>query len=266
MYKENFYSAFDNMENRKKAEFNLVLEEICVLLIKIVPKLLKKFYENLDILLYVSIPNIGQEMEKDPQNERECLNLNFLFFNTVSFYFLGCVEILKEIQKRIEFFKYTYSEYILINKYLNLARYDSSKINSIANIHISKTVKDKQILEKLEIGLGIKEKKEIFNEDILERFHQRLKSQKILYDSIKINRINSALNFNNKSFSFKKYGSFKKTGKNILEKKENKSLLNNPLVKNIMKYFKNNIKSQIISQQVIERYKTKEQLDNQIYM
>ncbi len=52
----------------------------------------------------------------------------------------------------------------------------------------------------------------------------------------------------------------------VLEKKENKSLLNNPLVTNMMKYFKNNIKSQIISQQVIERYKTKEQLDNQIYM
>ena len=266
MYKDNFYSAFDNMENRKKAEFNLVLEEICVLLIQIVPKLLKKFYENLDILLYVTVPNIGQEMEKEPENEKECLNLNFLFFNTVSFYFLGCVEILKEIQKRIEYFKYTYSEYNLINKYLNLVRYDSSKINSIANIHISKTVKDKEILEKLEIGLGIKEKKETFNDDILERFHKRLQNQKILYDSTKINRINSALNLSNNSFSRKKYGSFKKTGKNILEKKDIKSLLNNPLVTNMMKYFKNNIKSQIISQQVIERYRTKEQLDNQIYM
>ena len=266
MYKDNFYSAFDNMENRKKAEFNLVLEEICVLLIQVVPKLLKKFYENLDILLYVTVPNIGQEMEKEPENEKECLNLNFLFFNTVSFYFLGCVEILKEIQKRIEYFKYTYSEYNLINKYLNLVRYDSSKINSIANIHISKTVKDKEILEKLEIGLGIKEKKETFNDDILERFHKRLQNQKILYDSTKINRINSALNLSNNSFSRKKFGSFKKTGKNILEKKEIKSLLNNPLVTNMMKYFKNNIKSQIISQQVIERYRTKEQLDNQIYM
>ena len=266
MYKDNFYSAFDNMENRKKAEFNLVLEEICVLLIQVVPKLLKKFYENLDILLYVTVPNIGQEMEKEPENEKECLNLNFLFFNTVSFYFLGCVEILKEIQKRIEYFKYTYSEYNLINKYLNLVRYDSSKINSIANIHISKTVKDKEILEKLEIGLGIKEKKETFNDDILERFHKRLQNQKILYDSTKINRINSALNLSNNSFSRKKYGSFKKTGKNILEKKDIKSLLNNPLVTNMMKYFKNNIKSQIISQQVIERYRTKEQLDNQIYM
>ena len=266
MYKDNFYSAFDNMENRKKAEFNLVLEEICVLLIQIVPKLLKKFYENLDILLYVTVPNIGQEMEKEPENEKECLNLNFLFFNTVSFYFLGCVEILKEIQKRIEYFKYTYSEYNLINKYLNLVRYDSSKINSIANIHISKTVKDKEILEKLEIGLGIKEKKETFNDDILERFHKRLQNQKILYDSTKINRINSALNLSNNSFNRKKFGSFKKTGKNILEKKDIKSLLNNPLVTNMMKYFKNNIKSQIISQQVIERYRTKEQLDNQIYM
>ena len=35
----------------------------------------------------------------------------------------------------------------------------------------------------------------------------------------------------------------------------NKSLLNNPLVLNMMKYFKNTVKSQIISQQVIDIYR-----------
>ena len=161
MHKGIFYSAFDNMRNKQKAEFNSVIEETCVLLIKIVPKLLKQFYENLDKLLYVNIPDINQEMEKNPENEKECLNFNYTFFNIVSFYFYACVDILKEIKKRIEYFKYTYSEYIILNKYINLARYNTSKINSIAQINILKTMKDKEILEKFEIGLGIKEKKMI---------------------------------------------------------------------------------------------------------
>ena len=258
MHKGIFYSAFDNMENKQKALFNLVLEEICVLLIKLVPKLLKNFYDNLDKLLYVSNPNIYLEMEKEPWNEKECLNYNYLFLNIVSFYFLACVDILKEIRKRVEYFKYNSSEYIIINNYLDLARYDSCKINSMAKIHISKTIKDKEILERFEIGLGIKEKKNNDNEDMLERYRKR-QQQKMLEDTLKIDRINSALNFKAKSFSAKKLDGKKDQNKYNFEKRDLKSLLNSPLVINMMKYFKNNIKSQIISQQVIERYKIKDQ-------
>ena len=259
MHKGIFYSAFDNMRNKQKAEFNSVIEETCVLLIKIVPKLLKQFYENLDKLLYVNIPDINQEMEKNPENEKECLNFNYTFFNIVSFYFYACVDILKEIKKRIEYFKYTYSEYIILNKYINLARYNTSKINSIAQINILKTMKDKEILEKFEIGLGIKEKKNDFNDNILDRYHKR-HQQKLFQETSKLDRINSAINFKNKSYSSKKLSKIGLNGNNqfILEKREMKSILNNPVIINMMKYFKKNIKSQIISQQVIERYKIKE--------
>lgn len=260
MYKGLFYSAFDNMENKQKAAFNLVLEEICVVLIKIVPKLLKNFYDNLDKLLYVEVPDIRQEMGKEPWNEKECLNYNYLFFNIVTFYFLACVEILKEIEKRNEYFKYTYPEYVIINNYLNLARFDSCKINSIAKNHIIKTIKDKEILERFEIALGIKEKRYNLNDDVLERYHKRQQNQKILEDTMKLDRINSALNFKHKTYRSRKLHGKKKGV--IIEKRNIKSLLNNPLVLNMMKYFKTSVKSQIISQQVIERYKTNEQINN----
>ena len=257
MYKGIFYSAFDNMENSQKAKFNLILEEICVLLIKIVPKLLKNFYDNLDKLLYVDIPDIDLEIEKEPENEEKCLNLNYSFFNKVTFYFFACVEILKEIEKRIEFFKFSCSEYTLINNYLNLIRFDTTKINSIARNHIVKTTKDMEILEKFEIGLGIKSKKLQNEEDILERYRKRHNQQKIFDDMLKKERINSTLNFNIRSFKMKKIVG-RKGNKYIYERRNFKSLLNNPLVIKMMKYFKNNVKSQIISQQVIERYKEKE--------
>lgn len=258
MYRAVFYSAFDNMQNKQKAEFNSVLEEISVILMKIVPRILKKFYENLDLLLYASIPDISQEMEKEPENEKECLNLNYMFFNTVTFYFLGCIEILKEIESKMVFFKYSLPEYTSINNYLNLARYDTSKINSMAKAHISKTIKDKEILDKFEVGLGLKPKKVFFNDDLFERLHKRANDKQLFENTTKINRINSALNLSNKSNNYSKLNNFRKTGKIGFEKKDRKYLLNNPMVMSMMKYFKNSVKSQIISQQVIERYKAKE--------
>ena len=70
----NFFLAFENMDNYKKAEFNLTLEELCFLLIETVPKLLQKFYDSLDRVLYIKIPDIEKEMEKIPRNEKECLD------------------------------------------------------------------------------------------------------------------------------------------------------------------------------------------------
>ena len=43
-----------------------------------------------------------------------------------------------------------------------------------------------------------------------------------------------------------------------IKNNKNNSILNSSLIKDMMKYFENNIKAQIISQQVIERFKTKE--------
>lgn len=263
MHKGKFYSAFDNMNNKKKAEFNLVLEEICFLLIKIVPQLLKNFYVHLERLLYVKFPDVEQEMEKVPQNEKECLNYNYSFFNIVTFYFNACIEILREIDKKNKYFKYTFSEYSVINNYLNLIRYDSCIINSIAKNQISKTITDNEILEKFEIGLGIRKIKKNTNEDIFERYYKRLK-HKILDETIKLDRINSALNFKSKSFSSRKLIG-KKGNKLYFGKRNIKSLLNNPVVINMMKYFKNSIKSQIISQQAIELYKIKEE-NNKIFI
>ena len=39
---------------------------------------------------------------------------------------------------------------------------------------------------------------------------------------------------------------------------KNTSILNSSLIKNMMKYFQKNVKAKIISQQVIERFKTNE--------
>ena len=68
MLKKDFRLAFINMENPIKAEFNYIIEELCVVLIRIIPQLLKGFYNSLDQLLFISIPGIDEEMKKKPSN------------------------------------------------------------------------------------------------------------------------------------------------------------------------------------------------------
>ena len=248
----NFFLAFENMDNYKKAEFNLTLEELCFLLIETVPKLLQKFYDSLDRILYIKIPDIEKEMEKIPRNEKECLDLNSSFLNQVALYFMGCADVLKEIKKRIDYYKFKDNEFLVIDNYLDLARYDTSKINSMAEIYIDRMKKEEKILEKMEVGLGIRKKKKHLVEDIFERTHKRYTQS--FKDEIKLERINSTLNLKSNVFL-----NDEKRNKFILMRRaQNLNILNQPVITALMKYFKDNIKSQIISEQVFERFKSKE--------
>ena len=252
MYTDVFNSAFDNMENKYKAKINIILEEICVILIKIVPKLLKKFfYDALDIMLYASVPDIKAEMEKKPENEKECLSLNLSFFIIVCDYFTGCIEIFEEIINKIEDFKFFKTEYYKINLFLDLVRNDTSKLNLMIKNYILKTNKDKEVFENFEIGIGIKQKCRYNKYNILERFNMRQRNN-IPEEHLKLNRINVALDFK-KNYSESKISYYKRKylGKS-------KYLLDSSLVANMMKYFKRNVQSQIIAQQVIDRYRNKE--------
>ena len=248
-----FFSAFDYMDNLKKAEFNLTLEELCFILIETVPKLLQKFYEDLESVLYVKIPDIEKEMEKIPKNEKECLELNCAFLNSVTIYFLGSFEVLQEIQKRIDYYKFKDTEFLEIDNLLDLARFDISKINSMAEIYIEKMKKEKVIIEKMEMGLGIIKKKKFVVEDIFERTHKRYSQN--FKEEMKLERINSTLNLKRSKF----LNDEKRSKFILMRRAQNLNLLNQPIVGALMKYLKSNIKSQIISEQVFERFKLKEE-------
>ena len=255
MIKRDFRLAFINMENPVKAEYNYILEELCALLINIIPQLLKGFYNSLDQLLFITIPGIDDEMQKKPANEIECLKFNINFFNKVSDYFSACVDIFNVIQKQIAEFKYTSNEFQPLNKNLDLARYDSTRLISMADSYIEKTKNDEDIFSKFEIGLNLKKKKIKESEEIddFERFHKRRRI-KVNGEFIKIDRINSALNIASNGM----VKDISDENRKRIKNNKNNSILNSSLIKDMMKYFENNIKAQIISQQVIERFKTKE--------
>ena len=252
MYKNDFLEAFNNMESYQKAEFNYNIEEICCVIIKIIPIIFQNYYDIIKKLLYIVIPDLDEEREKKPENEKECLNLNYSFLNASSEYFNICFEVYKVLNKKYDRFIYSINEFAPLNSYLDLARYNTTNLISTANSFINKTKNDIKILNKLEVGLKMKkaEKEEV---DIFERYHRR--HRKVALDEdIKIERINRALNLKsrinrpeiNEAKCFDKY----KVNKKV-------SAFNSSVFRDMMKYFKPSIKVKIIAQQVIDRYEQK---------
>ena len=248
LIKREFRHAFINMENPVKAHFNMIIEEVCILIVKLIPLILKEFYFSLSQLLFINIPQINEEMEKTPSNEIECLKYNIHFFQKVKDYYSACVDIYNVIQKQIAEFKFSPNEFTTLNNILDLARYNSTNLISMANTQIEKTKNDDDIFNNFEIGLNIKKKKYYEKESGFERFHKRRKI-KLLDDKEKINRIKSALNIGTKDL----HNQFIVKLNN--KENENQSILNSYLIKDMMNYFTPEIKQKIISQQVIERFK-----------
>ena len=251
LIKKEFRHAFVNMENLVKAQLNTIIEEECILIIKLVPLILKEFYFSLSQLLYINLPKINEEMEKTPTNEFECLKYNIDFFYKIKEYLTGSIEIYRIIQKQIAEFSFTPNEFNTLNNIIDLARYNSTSLISMSNSYIEKTKNDDDIFNNFKIGVKMEKKKKYEKKDVYDRFQKR-KRIKILTDKDKIERIKSALNIGNKVNNLKFNINLKK---NLDKDSQAPSILNSFLIRDMMKYFTPEIKEQIISQQVIERYK-----------
>ena len=256
MYRNDFFDAFNNMENYQKAEFNYNLEEISCVLIKIIPMILQNYYETIKKLTSIVIPNIKQERLKKPESENQCLNLNYSFFNSSTEFFKICLEVYRVLSNKENRFIYSLTDFCPLNSYLDIVRYCSNNIISMSNAHMNKTKGDKKILEKMEVGLNIKkeDKKEI---DFLERYHLRHKKHESEID-LKIERVKRALNMKIDKIDYNKKRPWKKiTIKKNTSLPQKNSAFNSSLFRNMLKYFKPEIRSRIISLQVVDGFEKK---------
>ena len=156
MYKNDFLEAFNNMESYQKAEFNCNLEETSCVLIKMIPIILQNYYEIVKKLVSIAIPNIKQERLKKPETESQCLNYNYSFFNSSTEYFNICLEVYRILNLKVNRFVYSIQDFGPLNSYLDILRYTTTNIISMSSSFISKTKNDKKILDKMEVGLGLK--------------------------------------------------------------------------------------------------------------
>ena len=267
MYKNDFLEAFNNMESYQKAEFNCNLEETSCVLIKMIPIILQNYYEIVKKLVSIAIPNIKQERLKKPETESQCLNYNYSFFNSSTEYFNICLEVYRILNLKVNRFVYSIQDFGPLNSYLDILRYTTTNIISMSSSFISKTKNDKKILDKMEVGLGLK-KAEVEEVDILERYHKRHRKQNSEWD-LKIERVKRALDMKDGNMSKpedysdkRKYWSkFKIKGKHPGVKR---SAFNNSIFRSMLKYFKPEIKSKIIALQIVDRFEMKKNEMNNI--
>ncbi len=254
MYNGTFLKTFDNLDGILKAEFNSNIEETCFLIVKIIPILLNKFYDSLEQILYTPIPDFEEEIKKHYKTEKDCLNLNYKFLNNVSNYFTGCIEVFKVLKKKIDGYKFSIKDYINLNIYLDLARYNTSSLITFSQNFIDKIENDTKLLNKFEENVKIKKKE--YNkekEDDVERYIRRQKNM-LFSDNLKLKRINNALNINNNFFSDDN-NIDSLNGNNKNKAKNQESILNSKLMNSVLKYIDVSKRQQIIAQRVIERYK-----------
>ena len=267
MYKNDFLEAFNNMESYQKAEFNCNLEETSCVLIKMIPIILQNYYEIVKKLVSIAIPNIKQERLKKPETESQCLNYNYSFFNSSTEYFNICLEVYRILNLKVNRFVYSIQDFGPLNSYLDILRFTTTNIISMSSSFISKTKNDKKILDKMEVGLGLK-KAEVEEVDILERYHKRHRKQNSEWD-LKIERVKRALDMKDGNMSKpedysdkRKYWSkFKIKGKHPGVKR---SAFNNSIFRSMLKYFKPEIKSKIIALQIVDRFEMKKNEMNNI--
>ena len=155
------------------------------------------------------------------------------------------------IQKQIAEFKFSPNEFNILSNILDLARFNSTTLISMANGYIDKTKIDDDIFNNFQIGVNMKKKIESEKETDFERYHKRRRI-KFLNDKEKIDRIKSALNIGNKEID---HGFIFNLNKKKNKINQTPSILDSFLIKDMMKYFIPEIKQQIISQRVIERFK-----------
>ena len=256
MYSAPFINAFNNLTEKYKAKYNQTIEELCAVLMKLPPVLMNKFYDSLDQILYCQIPEMYQEKKIPLANETECMKANYRFFNDVSVYFTGVVEVFRVLAKKIVDLRYPRDKFCKINLLLDTARYDSSTLISFARAYIEKTRVDNKILADFEEGLELREKKRVKeSNDYLERYRAREKKKEIT-DNSKISRVVSALDMDIDLSKRKKYGY--NLGGDYSKCLNQTSLLNLGIVSEMMKYIDKPIRERIIAQRVVERYKENE--------
>lgn len=255
MFSDSFYNAFINLNEKQKAKYNLTIEELCAVLIKLPPLLMNKFYDSLDQILYCTIPVLFEEKKKILNNETQCMKENYKLFIDVSVYFTGCIEVFKVLSKKITDLKFPRNIYCQINLLLDTARFDSSTLIAFAKAYIEKTKSDIKMLIKFEEGLELREKK-VFREsnDYLERYKNR--ERRLNKDeNKKLNRIINALDLD---YKIKRRNQPMEYLGNYNKYLNQTSLLNLGIVSNMMKYIDKPIREKIIAQRVVERYKENE--------
>ena len=250
MFTGNFQKAFKNLNPKQKASFNKTMEDICTILMKLPPLLMKHFYDSLDQILYCAIPDLTEECKKKISNEDECMKENYKVFIDVSNYYTGCVEVFKILTKKISGMKYNRNTYFNITLLLDIARFNSSSLISFAKNYIEKMKEDIKMLNNVEENLHLKKKKKIYqHDDINERLRSKDK-KRIVNENEKLGRIIAALNMEKE-----RVVDFKDLDNKYYLKE---SLLNLSVITNMMGYIDKPIREKIIAQRVVERYKENE--------
>ena len=268
----NYINMFKSLSKKNQINYNKSLEE-CIGIFYLIPQLLLlEFYKFIEKFNNIHLPNKNKFKEKFIFNELECLFYNNKLLKETSDFFRSCFEVYSTLIKNVDKMELSLKNFCNLITLLEKGRFNISNIITISENGIERYENDLKVIKKV-----FKKDKDYFNiitkinndsnNDIQsESFSDKLNNQFLFKknkEKQRIFRIKNALknkyddddnelNINNiKKVNFTNNNK-NNENKNDIEnnKYKFKSILNNKLITNLMKYCKKDVKEDIENRRI----------------
>ena len=268
----NYINMFKSLSKKNQINYNKSLEE-CIGIFYLIPQLLLlEFYKFIEKFNNIHLPNKNKFKEKFIFNELECLFYNNKLLKETTDFFRSCFDVYSTLIKNVDKMELSLKNFCNLITLLEKGRFNISNIITISENGIERYENDLKVIKKV-----FKKDKDYFNiitkinndsnNDIQsESFSDKLNNQFLFKknkEKQRIFRIKNALknkyddddnelNINNiKKVNFTNNNKNNENKNDIENNKfKFKSILNNKLITNLMKYCKKDVKEDIENRRI----------------
>ena len=268
----NYINMFKSLSKKNQINYNKSLEE-CIGIFYLIPQLLLlEFYKFIEKFNNIHLPNKNKFKEKFIFNELECLFYNNKLLKETSDFFRNCFEVYSTLIKNVDKMELSLKNFCNLITLLEKGRFNISNIITISENGIERYENDLKVINKVfkkdkdYLNIITKINNDSNNDKHSESFSDKLNNQFLFKknkEKQRIFRIKNALknkyddddnelNINNiKKVNFTNNNK-NNENKNDIEnnKYKFKSILNNKLITNLMKYCKKDVKEDIENRRI----------------
>ena len=268
----NYINMFKSLSKKNQINYNKSLEE-CIGIFYLIPQLLLlEFYKFIEKFNNIHLPNKNKFKEKFIFNELECLFYNNKLLKETSDFFRNCFEVYSTLIKNVDKMELSLKNFCNLITLLEKGRFNISNIITISENGIERYENDLKVIKKVfkkdkdYLNIITKINNDSNNDKHSESFSDKLNNQFLFKknkEKQRIFRIKNALknkyddddnelNINNiKKVNFTNNNKNNENKNDIENNKfKFKSILNNKLITNLMKYCKKDVKEDIENRRI----------------
>ena len=235
------FKAIQNLNTKEQIKYNKLIENLCSMLVEIPKIILGSFYNSIEQYYYCDIPFLDDYFSLKFDSEYDCTISNLELLKLVIVYMRTTQEVYETIVKKADKLDMTENDFKTGLVYIDMSRFNSSKLN----------IKTKSLIEKLKDDKSFLNLLNNKNEKHL-KFSNSMGSELKEEFNQKLFRVNRAINFKRDN-----YDSDFQEKKDKIKRKQlttMNSMLHSGILSNLLKYVGPKAKEKIIKMRVIDKF------------